>query len=122
GYAVWQVVPRAWSLVWATLSGQEVPARVPHAWLQRWQGEAPVLLPETVRDMEEDHQPVPRRDEIEAANRRTLDIDRLWLSVEPHNRPAVRSYQKAGYRFRPSTLYSCELEMELELQGVPGAA
>ncbi|HEX2210327.1 MAG TPA: GNAT family N-acetyltransferase [Longimicrobium sp.] len=51
---------------------------------------------------------------------RTLDLERLWLSVEPHNRAAVRSYQKAGYRFRTSTLYSPEFEMELDLS--PGAA
>ena len=51
---------------------------------------------------------------------RTLELDRLWLSVEPHNRAAVRSYQKAGYRFRPSTLYSPEFEMELDLD--PGAS
>lgn len=48
---------------------------------------------------------------------RTLELDRLWLSVEPHNRPAVRSYQKAGYRFRPATMYTPELEMELNLKG-----
>jgi RimJ/RimL family protein N-acetyltransferase len=46
---------------------------------------------------------------------RTLEVRRLWLSVEPQNRAAVRSYQKAGYRFRPATLYSPELEMELDL-------
>ena len=51
---------------------------------------------------------------------RTLRLDRLWLSVEPHNRAAVRSYQKAGYRFRPNTLYSPEFEMEMEL--APGQA
>jgi RimJ/RimL family protein N-acetyltransferase len=47
---------------------------------------------------------------------RTLDLNGLWLSVEPHNRAAVRSYQKAGYRFKPSTLYSPEFEMELDLE------
>ena len=46
---------------------------------------------------------------------RTLRVDRLWLSVEPHNRPAVRSYEKAGFRFRPATIFSPELEMEMEL-------
>lgn len=46
---------------------------------------------------------------------RTLDLQRLWLSVEPHNRPALRSYEKAGFRFRPGTIYSPELEMELVL-------
>jgi RimJ/RimL family protein N-acetyltransferase len=59
---------------------------------------------------------------VSAEVARTLDVDRLWLSVEPHNRPAVRSYQKAGYRFRPATLYSPELEMELELRDVSEAA
>jgi RimJ/RimL family protein N-acetyltransferase len=59
---------------------------------------------------------------VSAEVARTLDVDRLWLSVEPHNRPAVRSYQKAGYRFRPATLYSPELEMELELRNVSEAA
>ena len=73
GYAVWEVVPRAWTLVWGALSGQEVPSRIPHAWLERWQGEAPVVLPGCVRDAPEDHAPVPRRPEIEAANRRTLE-------------------------------------------------
>lgn len=73
GYAVWKVVPRAWTLVWGVLSGQEVPNRIPHEWLNRWQGEAPEMLPPHVRDAEEDHRPVPRRQEIEATNRRTLE-------------------------------------------------
>ena len=73
GYAVWQVVPRAWTLVWGVLSGQAVPDRIPMEWLNRWQGEAPVLLPERVRDPDDAHPPVPRREEIQAANRRTLD-------------------------------------------------
>jgi RimJ/RimL family protein N-acetyltransferase len=51
---------------------------------------------------------------------RTLDLDRLWLSVEPHNRPALRSYQKAGFRYRGATLYSPEVEMELDLRGAHG--
>jgi RimJ/RimL family protein N-acetyltransferase len=46
---------------------------------------------------------------------RALELDRLWLSVEPQNRAAVRSYQKAGYSCRPLTLFCPELEMELDL-------
>jgi RimJ/RimL family protein N-acetyltransferase len=46
---------------------------------------------------------------------RAMRIDRLWLSVEPQNRAAVRSYQKAGYGCRPVTLFCPELEMELDL-------
>jgi acetoin utilization protein AcuC len=86
GYAVWEVVPRAWTLVWGALSGQEVPNRIPYEWLERWQGEAPVLLKETVRDADEDHRPVPRRAEIEAANRRTLE------SLRRQALPLIRGY------------------------------
>lgn len=46
---------------------------------------------------------------------RALDIRRIWLSVEPHNRAALRSYQKAGFRMRQETVYSPEMEMELVL-------
>jgi acetoin utilization protein AcuC len=86
GYAVWQVVPRAWTLIWGGLSGQQVPNRVPREWLDRWQGEAPVLLPECVRDPGEDHAPVPRREEIEATNRRTLE------SLRRQALPLIRGY------------------------------
>jgi acetoin utilization protein AcuC len=73
GYAIWKVVPRAWALVWAGLSGQQAPDRVPREWLERWQGESPDLLPERLRDPMDAFPPVPRRDEIEATNRRTLE-------------------------------------------------
>lgn len=46
---------------------------------------------------------------------RTLDLRGLWLSVEPQNRPALRSYEKAGFRFVPGTIYSPEIEMEMAL-------
>lgn len=42
---------------------------------------------------------------------------RLWLSAEPHNRAAIRSYEKVGFRYVPESIYSTELEMELPLQG-----
>jgi len=35
----------------------------------------------------------------------------LWLTVEPRNRAAVRSYENAGFRFVPGTTYSLEAEM-----------
>jgi acetoin utilization protein AcuC len=73
GYAVWTVVPRAWTLVWGGLSGQTVPDRIPREWLDRWQGESPDLLPELVRDPPGAFPPVPRRDEIVATNRRTVE-------------------------------------------------
>jgi RimJ/RimL family protein N-acetyltransferase len=51
---------------------------------------------------------------VEAA--RAAGLTRLWLSVEPHNRAAIRSYEKVGFRFRPGTVLSMEAEMELELR------
>ena len=73
GYAVWKVVPRAWTLVWAGLGGQPAADVIPREWLDRWQGESPDLLPERLRDPADVFPPVPRRGEIEASNRRTLD-------------------------------------------------
>ncbi len=73
GYAIWRVVPRAWALVWAELTGQKVAARVPHEWQQRWQGESPHLLPDTLHDPDGAFPPVPQRAEIEAMNRRTFE-------------------------------------------------
>lgn len=46
---------------------------------------------------------------------RERGLRQLWLSVEPHNRAAVRSYEKAGFRFLPATVFSPEAEMEMEL-------
>jgi RimJ/RimL family protein N-acetyltransferase len=54
-------------------------------------------------------------------NRLSIDLARqtglrkIWLSVAPHNRAAIRSYENAGFRFLPGTIYSPETEMELEL-------
>jgi acetoin utilization protein AcuC len=73
GYAIWQVVPRAWTLVWAGLAGIDAPDAVPLEWIHRWQGESPDLLSTRLRDAEGEHPPVPRRAEVEAANRRTLE-------------------------------------------------
>lgn len=42
-------------------------------------------------------------------------IRRVWLSVEPSNRAAVRSYENAGFRRIPVTAWSPELEMEVAL-------
>lgn len=46
---------------------------------------------------------------------RAAAVRRLWLSVEPRNRAAIRSYENAGFRFRPGTVYSTEMEMEMHL-------
>lgn len=54
-------------------------------------------------------------------NRALLDlgrdhgIRRVWLSVEPSNRAAVRSYENVGFHRRFATGWSPELEMEVDL-------
>jgi RimJ/RimL family protein N-acetyltransferase len=45
---------------------------------------------------------------------REMGLKRVWLCVEPFNRAAVRSYEKAGFRRLPGTLWSPEIEMEVE--------
>ena len=45
---------------------------------------------------------------------------RVWLCVEPGNRPAVRSYERAGFRKLPGELWAPEVEMECLLD-TPGA-
>lgn len=49
------------------------------------------------------------------AHARAAGFRRLWLTVEPHNRAAIRSYEKVGFRFLPGTIFSLEAEMELDL-------
>ena len=54
-------------------------------------------------------------------NRSVMDAGRragykgIWLTVEPTNRAAIRSYEKVGLRFIPRTIFSTEAEMEMEL-------
>lgn len=54
GYDVYRVVPRAWSLVWLAGAHRPVPAAIPAAWRERWEGEAgrygQVPLPTTFED------------------------------------------------------------------------
>lgn len=67
------------------------------------------------------HQSIRDRGIGTALNRRLLDLGRAqgwrraWLSVEPSNRRAIRAYEKVGFRHRPFSLWSPEVEMELEL-------
>lgn len=46
------------------------------------------------------------------ATAKALGFSGLWLTVAPDNRAAIRSYQKAGFAFIPSTIFSIEPEME----------
>lgn len=49
------------------------------------------------------------------ARARNAGLRGLWLTAEPRNRAAIRSYEKVGFRFVPETIFSIEAEMELDL-------
>ncbi len=66
GYDIWRVVPRAWTLVYAVVSHQQVPEEVPPSWIARWQPEAPTALPRRMRDE-------PSRDAPEGLRRRNRE-------------------------------------------------
>lgn len=43
---------------------------------------------------------------------------KVWLCVEPGNRPAVRSYERAGFRMSPGQMWAPEVEMEAVLDDI----
>lgn len=54
-----------------------------------------------------------RMNELAVEAAREAGLKGLWLSVEPHNRAALRSYEKVGFTLIPGTIFSPEAEMEL---------
>ncbi len=76
GYAVYEVVPRAWTLVWAALRGEAAPDAIPRDWLDAILAEHGVLVPVTLRDPEGSLEPSPREDAAAERNLRTLEAVR----------------------------------------------
>lgn len=54
--------------------------------------------------------------EIAVELARATGYDRIWLSVEPSNRAAVRSYQKSGFQLLAHSYWDPEIEMEVRLR------
>lgn len=50
GYALWNVVPRAWMALWATVSHQDIPNTLPERWRTQWQSECNEPLPKQTFD------------------------------------------------------------------------
>lgn len=46
---------------------------------------------------------------------RDAGLNSLWLSVEPANKAAIRSYEKAGFRRLMGSLWAPEIEMSVDL-------
>lgn len=72
GYAIYSVVPRAWTLAWSALCDVVVGDDLPVDWLRAMRIEARADLPTVLRDPADAFPPAPRRAEIEANNRRTV--------------------------------------------------
>ncbi|SMO60237.1 acetoin utilization protein AcuC [Melghirimyces algeriensis] len=73
GYDIWRVVPRAWTYLWAEMTGQPLAEeRIPQTWIDQWQTFSPVSLPKTLHDPEGSFQPIPRRSEITQKNQLTV--------------------------------------------------
>lgn len=46
---------------------------------------------------------------------REAGLRRIWLSVEPSNVPAIKSYRKAGFEPMTRTMFAPEIEMQIVL-------
>lgn len=98
GYDLFRVVPRAWSIVWAAVSGQTLPETLPEAWVTRWcaawlevqaeeaeaqqsMGKTPSAadFPTRFLDKQEDFPAQPRRWSISRTNRHTIALARHLL-------------------------------------------
>lgn len=73
GYDHWRVAPRAWAALWAAVSHQELPEKVPREWVARRAKQSPVELPRLMRDDPADYPSIERAGEIHARNRRTVE-------------------------------------------------
>lgn len=74
GYDIWRVVPRAWSLIWLEMTGQELPTgKLPKEWIETWGKESPVPLPTEWEDPDNLYPPIPRKAEITEKNSQTIN-------------------------------------------------
>jgi hypothetical protein len=95
GYDLFRVVPRAWSMLWAEMSEQELPAELPAEWIARWRPEWQAVqeqeeaaqqvmgklaahseFPTTFQDRPADFPEQPRRWSISRANEHTVALVR----------------------------------------------
>ena len=72
GYAIREVVPRAWALTWAALCGEIAPDAMPPEWLERVRSETAADIPGTLRDPDGLIAPYPQREEVERTNDLTV--------------------------------------------------
>src|SRR6266700_212933 len=105
GYDPYRIVPRAWSLLWAEMSEQSLPAQLPEQWVARWrpawqaleeqeEAEQQVMgktpgrgqFPTTFEDRPEDFPEQPRRLSISHTNQQTVAQVRQLVLPSPIRR------------------------------------
>ncbi len=74
GYDIWRVVPRAWSYIWLTMTGQvdSLPPTIPENWIRKWASQAEEELPYLWEDQHIVPK-IPRKQEITEKNHKTLE-------------------------------------------------
>lgn len=109
GYDLYRVVPRAWSILWAEMSEQQVPTQLPDMWIEHWRPEWQAVqeqeemaqeimgkpatvddFPTTFQDRADDFPAQPRRWSISNTNRQTVGLVRQLL-IPPSIRQAFPS-------------------------------
>lgn len=111
GYDLYRVVPRAWSALWAEMSEQTLPERLPDTWIARWQPRwlaaqeqeeaaqevmgkihEATQFPELFKDNPTDFPAQPRRWSISNTNSHTVALVRHLLVPYPvrHAFPSQR--------------------------------
>src|SRR6266568_4775930 len=112
GYDLYRVVPRAWTMLWAEMSEQPLPERLPDAWIEHWRpmwesveqqeltaqqvmGKSSSLsvFPTLFQDRPQDFPAQPRRWSSSSANRHTVALVRHLL-VPPSVRQAFPAAQR----------------------------
>ena len=72
GYSFWQVVPRAWSLLWSTVSGRSVGDHLPDSWIKMAEQQSGESVFRTFSDPEDLVTNVARSEEIKEKNDLTV--------------------------------------------------
>lgn len=86
GYALFTVVPRAWTLLWGVIAERDVPEEIPSDWLERWEDAAAGAttqkrLPRTMRDNPSDFPSGPRQADAARDNEFTLQQLRALMEA-----------------------------------------
>jgi len=75
GYDIWRVVPRAWAMLWLEMNEQLEQAKgpLPKTWVEKWNERAPVDLHIDWEDPDDLYPAIPRKQEINEKNTKTLE-------------------------------------------------